>query len=403
MKKRPFICVYDPNASWAGDRLAVVYVGRLAATGVEFDRTADLHRPFHFVLGEGSVIEGWEKGVAAMGLGERSQLRIPAAMGYGDFGSGTRIPPDADLVFDLHVVCINHKCVTPSAMNHPLLSVFADPKSAQRPSRYPANDAAGTVAMQRREAVRREFLHAWDGYAHHAWGHDEVRPVSNATNDSWGGFAATLVDGLDTLMLIDGVASPRVRRAREFVATLQWDKDYTVSFFETIIRYVGGLLGAYELSRDQLYLNQAKGLADRLMPSFQSTKSGLPRSLINLKTGRATNHKWASSHSILAEVGSCQLEFAYLSHHLGDAAYGDAARVVFTQLNVMEAREELHGLWPTLIESDAPHVSPVNTHVTLGSLADSFFEYLLKHYLLTKDSQSLEMYLKATAGMIFKC
>ena len=35
-----------------------------------------------------------------------------------------------------------------------------------------------------------------------AWSHDELRPVTNATNDSWGGWGATLVDGLDTAILM---------------------------------------------------------------------------------------------------------------------------------------------------------------------------------------------------------
>jgi hypothetical protein len=41
--------------------------------------------------------------------------------------------------------------------------------------------------------VRDAFLHAWRGYELHAFGHDEVRPTTNATNDSWGGFGVTLI------------------------------------------------------------------------------------------------------------------------------------------------------------------------------------------------------------------
>ena len=44
--------------------------------------------------------------------------------------------------------------------------------------------------------------HTWKGYETHAFGHDEIRPVTNRTNDSWGGLAVTLIDALDTLMLM---------------------------------------------------------------------------------------------------------------------------------------------------------------------------------------------------------
>jgi hypothetical protein len=59
-------------------------------------------------------------------------------------------------------------------------------------------------APRRQAAVRREFAHAWHGYERVSMAglHDEVRPVSNESYDDWGGFGATLVDGLDTLMLM---------------------------------------------------------------------------------------------------------------------------------------------------------------------------------------------------------
>ena len=46
------------------------------------------------------------------------------------------------------------------------------------------------------------FRHAWSGYKAGAFGHDELHPVTNTTNDSWGGFGITLVDTLDTLALM---------------------------------------------------------------------------------------------------------------------------------------------------------------------------------------------------------
>ena len=54
------------------------------------------------------------------------------------------------------------------------------------------------IYSSRQRAVVEEFMHAFEGYRRVAWGHDEVRPESNITNDSWGGFAVTLIDAMDS-------------------------------------------------------------------------------------------------------------------------------------------------------------------------------------------------------------
>ena len=68
--------------------------------------------------------------------------------------------------------------------------------------------------------ARQAMEHAWAGYERHAFGHDEVRPVTNRTNDSWNGWGVTLVDALDTLWLMD--MTEAFRRALTHVATINF-------------------------------------------------------------------------------------------------------------------------------------------------------------------------------------
>ena len=56
--------------------------------------------------------------------------------------------------------------------------------------------------MMRRATIVEAFRHSWNGYERHAWGVDELRPLSNTSNDAWGGFAVTMIDGLDTAYLM---------------------------------------------------------------------------------------------------------------------------------------------------------------------------------------------------------
>ncbi|KAA1129581.1 hypothetical protein PGTUg99_030524 [Puccinia graminis f. sp. tritici] len=258
-----------------------------------------------------------------------------------------------------------------------------------------------TIRLERQGWVRRGFQHVWEGYKARAWAHDELKPVSGSFQNPFGGWGATLVDCLDTLLIMN--LTLEYNYARTHVKAIDWahtiDKDPLISnhpkisFFETVIRYLGGLLSAYDLSGDKLMLQRAEDLAEWLLPAF-GTSSGVPETHyqmgFNPLGGKVGN-------VMTSDIGSLSLEFTRLSQLTSKGVYYDVAHKIIDLLDgdqwVSDSR--LGTLFPTVINPDSP--KSLGNKYTFGAMVDSYYEYLIKQYQLLRgtDLQYRKMYTSA--------
>lgn len=161
-----------------------------------------------------------------------------------------------------------------------------------------------------------------------------------------------------------------------------------------MIRYLGGLLAAYALSGERILLTKADELAELLEPAF-NTSSGLPHFGINTSTGNVTS----TIDVGLAEVASLQLEYSYLAKVTGKRKWAQRSQKVIKTL--YDADVDLTGgMLPTRWNISSGR--PIGADISVGGQADSAHEYLLKHHLLTADTdkESLELYLRATTHIL---
>lgn len=243
-----------------------------------------------------------------------------------------------------------------------------------------------------KEEVKDMFYHAYNNYMRYAFPKDELRPISCSGQDTWTNSSLTLIDTLDTLLVMGNKT--------EFVKGVKWvqeniknfDKDLNVSVFETNIRIVGGLLSAHLLiindpSIYKEYNNELLplivDLVDRLLLAFD-TPTGIPFGTINLKKGVPINEVQITC---TAGGGTFLLEFGLLSYLTGNPKYLDTAKKAIYALYERKSPIGLlgnhiniyNGLW-TLKESG------------IGAGVDSYFEYLYKGYLLFGDEEYFKLF-----------
>ncbi|KAJ6614326.1 alpha mannosidase-like protein [Mycena sp. CBHHK59/15] len=258
-----------------------------------------------------------------------------------------------------------------------------------------------------REKTRELWYHGFDSYMTYAFPLDELSPLSctgqgpdwahpenYAANDVAGNFSLTLIDVLDTLVVLDD--RPGFESAvKNVIQWVSFDVNTRPQVFETTIRVLGGLLSGHIFAsqtgqpfflpwyRGEL-LDMAHDLGKRLLPAF-ATPTGLPYARIHLRHGVLRGE---SPETCTAGAGSLILEFATLSRLTGDDRFEKAAYKAF--FAVWNRRTDIGLVGNTINARTGTWTKPEVSGIGAGM--DSFYEYALKWYIMSGEVEFLDVW-----------
>lgn len=268
----------------------------------------------------------------------------------------------------------------------------ARPTPARAGRAAPRAPAGVRPDPSRAREIRAEFLHAWRGYKRYAWGHDEVLPVSGHHREFFAKghpVGLSIVEALDTHHLM-GLDDEVDLCADWIVDHLDFDIDADFQVFETTIRLVGGLLAGYLATGRRGLLRRCVDLADRLLPAFTTSPTGMPYRYVNLRTGRVSGATLP-----IAEIGTHMLEFGVLSDLTGDNRYWRAAK---RAVRAVVQRRSSIGLLATSLDVESGRWAD-RQGSAVDPPADSFYEYLWGAWEMFRDEECRDWFRSFAAAL----
>ncbi|CAB5196400.1 unnamed protein product [Rhizophagus irregularis] len=254
------------------------------------------------------------------------------------------------------------------------------------------------------------FYHAFNNYMKYAFPDDELNPLqctgrgsdkndphNTIINDVLGDYSLTLVDCLDTFVVFNDRKGFE-KAVRDVIKYVSFDQDNKVQVFEVNIRALGALLSAHLFITDPRFGYSIKGynnellklahdLGKRLLPAFQKSKTGIPYARVNLKYGVPINE---THETCTAAAGTLIIEFGVLSRLTNDTRFEDAAKKAL--FGLWNRRTDLNLLGNVINVQTGQWI---HTASSTGAGIDSFYEYLLKAYVLFGETEYLDMFNEA--------
>lgn len=259
--------------------------------------------------------------------------------------------------------------------------------------------------------TKKMFYFGYDNYMNLAFPLDELNPIlcngrgpdydnpSNINiNDVLGNYSLTLIDSLDTLLIMGNISEFK-KAVKLVIENVSFEQDSTIQVFEASIRLLGGLLSAHLLIIDKYkylgdlqlddydneLLDMAHDLAARLLPAFDNTKTGIPHPRVHLINGVPLE---GITETCTAGAGTLLVEFGILSRLIKDPVYENYARRAVKSLWDLKNKDT--GLLGNTLDIQTGKWTGQLSGIGAGM--DSYYEYLLKSFILFNEPEDLETF-----------
>jgi mannosyl-oligosaccharide alpha-1,2-mannosidase len=257
----------------------------------------------------------------------------------------------------------------------------------------------------RAAAVKEAYQYAFNAFVEYAWGYDELQPLTKTGTNDWYGWGVTIVDGLDTAVIME--LKDEVTKMLAWISTVDFatTPDGDVEMFDITIRYLGGLLSSYDLLKSgQFYndydsdqidalLSQAKVLADKLAYGFL-TPTGIAAGYVDFTANVPVEETYTASNGVTyystntASAGSFLIEWYRLAALTGNTTYRSLVDKGEAYLVNPTPAPTYPGLVGTQFDTTAGGM--LNFAGGWHSEVDSFLEYLIKIYHYKADNITTE-------------
>ncbi|KAJ1304573.1 hypothetical protein OPQ81_005715 [Rhizoctonia solani] len=252
--------------------------------------------------------------------------------------------------------------------------------TVQKPNLELPSDAAA----KRQDAIEL-FTSAYADYKKYAWGHDSLAPLSKTfiDDEDRNGWGATIVDAMSTMKVMG--LEDLFTEAVDFSTKIDFNRSKTsdkVSLFETTIRYLGGLISAYELGgkKDQALIDRARDVGNKLSNGWQGSND-FPYNNLDFTTDVPVIEE-SGIGTRFTVAGTLVLEWGKLAEYTGNNTYLELAEKSMRRIGTNDS--PLPGLPAQGINPSTGQ--PVGDYITWGGGSDSYFEYLIKYGRLTNNA-----------------
>ncbi|KAK4500269.1 hypothetical protein PRZ48_008458 [Zasmidium cellare] len=265
----------------------------------------------------------------------------------------------------------------------------------------PQSESEAAVRKQRQKEVRLVIERSWRSYKKHAFPQDELKSISGTAQDIYGNWSMTLIESLDTLW-ITGLKE-EYEEAVELVPGINFNVTSSqegIGLYDVTSKILGGLISAYELSKDRRLKDKALEFATILYAAFD-TRNRMPNLQWDMLATQRGERQRTPSNATIGEIGGLAVAFTRLAIITRDVKWYDAVARIMNGMASQQNSTSYPGLLPSNINLQESSLDGFGD-IHVGPQSHAFYDSLPKMYALLRGSDQYKAMTKTAMDSIIQ-